>query len=369
MNVKMKVLVVCTVPFGANGITSVILNYYQMLKNDVLFDFVVINDVNEKYRNLIDLNKSRMYFFKRNKNPLWYIYNMYCLLKKKQYDVVHVHGNSSLIFIDLLAARLVGVPIRIAHSHNTTCSHTFLHKILYYGFIYLYTKGAACSKEAGAWMFGKREFTEIKNGINVNNYLFQDASRKKIRKKYHIDDNIVLGHVGNFIYQKNHIFILKVFGQLYRKNTSYRLLLIGDGPLLQDIKDMAMELGLSQAIVFCGKTMNVPAYLDAMDLFVLPSYFEGLPVALLEAQASGLPCVVSNKVTSDAKISKEVCFESIENAEQWEKTITKMLSSIKGQNRKYYSNVCCDNLKEKGYDINCSAHMLINLYKSNEGEK
>lgn len=357
----MKVLIVCTVRFRMNGITSVIMNYYRnMDKTGMQIDFVVPNVISDEYRKELTENGARIFFLQRKSNPFVYEKNLYRIMEINQYDVVHVHGNSAMMLIDIWPAKKLNVPVRIVHSHNTSCSHMILHKMLLPMFNKCYTHGFSCGQDAGKWLYGDRPFVEVKNGINLKKYRFNLKIRDFYRKKISANDRIVIGHIGNFIEQKNHTFLLDWFSELVKEDDKYLLILISDGSLMDSMKEKAHSLGLDDSVLFLGKTTEVPQYLQAMDIFVLPSLYEGLPVVLIEAQAAGLPCIVADTVAKEVDLTKTLSFLPITNTDIW-------IKQIKNINIVTDRSVQCEKNQKKiavaGYDVTQNANQLKELYE------
>lgn len=359
----MRVLVVSTVRFRFNGITSVILNYYRnMDKADMQIDFVVPNEVSDDYKAEFKANHSVCYQLNRKGNIIQYFYKLRKILRDGKYDIIHIHGNSSMMLLDVLPAYLEKVPIRIVHSHNTTCNHKLLHRVFNPFFGRCYTHSFACGNDAGKWLYGKKNFIELKNVIDTNEYKFNILIREEYRLKLNAGNKTVIGHVGNFIEQKNHRFLLDVYFKLLKKNSNYLLLLISDGILMEEMINKARKLGVFEQVVFLGKTADVNNYLQAMDVFVLPSLYEGLPVVLIEAQSSGLPILVSNKVSKESNISKNMTFLSIDDTNCWVDNILELTSKINEIDRNLVS---CSNIKkiiDAGYDIKENAKILKDYY-------
>lgn len=359
----MRILIVSTVPFNFNGIASVIMNYYRsMNKKELQFDFVVVDEITDEFKNEIERNSSRIFCLSRGKNPIKYMRCLYKIIKLYNYNIVHVHGNSATMAIDLLPARIAEVPIRIAHSHNTTCSHKKLHKLLYPIFENLMTHGFSCGNDAGKWLFKDKPFNVIKNGIDLNEFIYDEQIRNKYREKVNAGNKIVVGHVGNFVKQKNHEFIVKIMNELSRISPEYIFLLIGFGELYTEIKDIIHHLNLDDKVVFVGKTTEVNKYLQAMDLFILPSLHEGLPLVLVEAQASGLPCLVSESVSSETKLSNLINFMPINDAKDWAKWIYSSTECWNDE-RMIKMGKAHINIINEGYDITNSANHMKDLYQ------
>lgn len=364
----MNILVINTVGFQHNGITSVIMNYYRnMDRQDLQMDFVVANKLEYSFQKEFEENNSNVFYFSRKKNAIVYVKNLYTLLKNSKYDIVHIHGNSSLMILETLSALLAKVPVRIVHSHSTSCEHLMLHKFLFPFFSFSYTHALACSRDAGKWLFHSRAFRELKNGIDLEKYKYILSIRKEYREKLRVEDRVLIGYVGNFSEQKNHSFIIKVFYELLQKDTNYYLLLIGDGNLLEQSKLLAQELKINENICFLGKTMEVNCYLQAMDLFVLPSLCEGLPVVLIEAQAAGLPCIVSEMVSKEADITNSISFLPICNPSDWVVPILNMFGNTSIEVRQERRNIVCKKnqkmISEAGYNIKKSAKQLKTWYQ------
>src|SRR5699024_6911180 len=126
----------------------------------------------------------------------------------EKFDIVHVHGNSATMTAELFLAWLSKTHIRVAHSHNTTCSNLKIHNMLYPVFSLLYTSGFACSEAAGKWLFRDKMFTIIPNGFNTEKFIFNRKDRCVIREEQHIKGtDFVIGHIGRFNPQKNHEFL------------------------------------------------------------------------------------------------------------------------------------------------------------------
>lgn len=359
----MKVLMVFTSRFHYTGITKVVMNYYDQLIKDenIKIDFVVPNDIDEKLQEKINFNKSMVKILPMNlrrKRVIKYIIELCKFIKSEKYDIVHIHGSSSIMVIELIAAKLAGVRIRIVHSHNTVTDHKLLHYILYPIFSLLYTDAFACGEAAGKWLFKNKKFIIINNAQYIDKYIFNEKTRKKYRDKYNLKEKIVIGHVGAFNYQKNHKFLINVFNELVKKNDKFYLVLIGEGPLIDDVKDEVCKLNLNDKVLFVGKTLCVDEWLNAMDIMVLPSRFEGLPNVLIEWQISGLPCLVSDHITNSVAITNLIQFCELEE----KKWIHKLNNLNYGLNRK--KKMYIDQIRDAGYDIKKESKSLIKIYNN-----
>lgn len=357
----MKVLYVCTVPTEQSGIPIVIFNILKALdKANMKIGYTSINNPNENYINQlkewgIDLHVIPRKMF----SPITYVYSLYRIAKN--YDIIHVHGNSATMFLELFAAKIAGVKIRIAHSHNTTCKHKLIDKIFRPLFYFLVNGRMACGEEAGKWLFKNKPFKIINNGIDVNKFSFSLDLRKKIRTKYNLKERITIGHIGNFNEQKNHSFLIDIFYEFHRINPASVLILIGDGPLKEKIERKVKSLGLIKDVIFLGSLNNPEYYLSALDLIVMPSFYEGLPLTMIEEQANGLQVLASDSITPDANITGQVTFKSLQDsAVSWATKINDMTPLIQRDDSK--SEISETLIQEAGYDIISIASDLKSYY-------
>lgn len=360
-----KILIINTVRFKLNGISAVIKNYYQaMNKENMKMDFLAIDNPSDEYRAFFEKNHLNCFVLYK-KNIASYFNGLIKLCRQEKYDIVHVHGNSANMAIELLAAALGGVKHRIAHSHNTATLHPLTHIILRPLFSALCTTRLACGEDAGKWLYGNKTFTILKNGIDVSKFKMIPDIRTEYRKRLKIGKGIFLiGHVGNFIEQKNHTYLIDIFSEIHKHEPYAKLLLISDGMLLNDIKEKVRQLNLDNFVIFLGKTMEVERYLQAMDVFLLPSLHEGLPLVLVEAQASGLPCIVSGTVSKEADLIGKCKYLSIgkANIKNWVKEALNVYHINSVCNRCEVAEINQNIIRNEGYDITQNANILRQIY-------
>lgn len=320
-----KVLVIVSSKFGYDGITSVVRNYYIYQNHDELsMDILTLNPVEDELKQLMRQNGDHNYVIPyRNQNPVEYFVNLIKLIKRGKYQIVHVHGGSCILAVEMLAAKIAGVKIRISHSHNTASDFGLVNKVLKPVFMRTYTDGFACGKEAGEWMFGKRNFDIIYNGIDLDKFAYNPSVRNEFRRQHGLEDKFVVGHIGRFNMQKNHKKLITIYEEFSKLKENSILILIGDGELKEEIEKMVKEKALN--VIFVGLTDEIPQWLQAMDIMLLPSLFEGLPVTAVEAQASGLPCVLSDTISPMTKITDLVHFVELDSSDvHWAQEILKM---------------------------------------------
>ena len=232
-------------------------------------------------------------------------------------------------------------------------------------FRHLYTHGLACGQEAGEFMFGtKKDFLVINNAINTARFAFCDADRQSVRAQYALHDRIVIGHVGSFTTVKNQTFLLDVLASLCEDEPQkYALMLLGEGPLMEEMKEKTSALHLSDRVIFIGVTTEVPKYLSACDMIMMPSLFEGLPLTLIEEQANGLVCLASDRITTEANKTGNVQFLSIDNGTQPWVNAAKAIPL--DTNRANTSATAIQRIKDCRYDIHEEVKQLHRFYQNN----
>lgn len=355
------------------GIQSLVIDWVSRFdKNKIHVDFLLLDDGKE-YELEQTLKELGCTVYKLKgiwvKTPFDFIKYKYAVKnffkEHHDYKVVHMHSSSKNYMI-LKYAKKYGIPIRIAHSHNIDfqtknplkklIGNLFKKPLIKYATDYF-----ACSKIAGEWLFGKDivesdKFRVIHNAIDYDKFKYDENSRNEIRTEFFIKDNeILFGNVGRFSNQKNHIFLLRVFYEIFKINNNVKLILVGQGENESLIKNEIDNLGLKNNVIIAGFRNDVNKIMQGIDVFLMPSLHEGLPVVGIEAQAAGIPCFMSKDViTSEVKISENVHFISLDKGESfWAKTI---LSS----NLKRIDNKTC--LKSAGYFIEDVVDLLEKKY-------
>ena len=229
-----------------------------------------------------------------------------------------------------------------------------------------------CSELAGRWLFGDKAYDSgkvylLNNAIDLDKFKYNKSLRKEKRKELGIsDDTLVIGHIGRFVAQKNHTFLIDIFNELHKKNPSSLLLLVGQGPLMEEIKNKVKELKLNDSVRFLGQRNDVNELYQAFDVFCLPSLYEGLPVVGVEAQASGLLCILSNAMTKETKVLDITKFMSLNN------TPREWADSILDDVKRYKIIDSSKEMRSKNFYIKEEAKKLekyyLNLY-NNGGEE
>lgn len=247
---------------------------------------------------------------------------LYHVVKDNEYKYVLRVTSNAAGFLDLKIAKKAGAIICGARSSNSSegggwksvLSHN-LGKIFYGKYVDL---KIAPSDLSAKHTFGDKEYRLgkvhiLKNGIDLDLFKYNNGGRKKIRDEFDIsDDTILLGHIGRFSKQKNHSFLISIFAEYYKRNPKSKLILVGDGELKDNVYSMVNDLGLDSKVIFAGIRSDIPDFLSALDVFVFPSLYEGMPNTVIEAQATGLCCLISDTITSEANITGRVTYLPID---------------------------------------------------------
>jgi len=366
MNEPVRILQIVGIVCGG-GVENVVMNYYRNIdRSKVQFDFIVDGYNKSLIEDEVHTLGGNVYHVEPyKKNIFKYMYQIYKIIKKKQYIIVHSHMNSLGIF-SLFPARLAGAKIRIIHNHTTANKGEkikYALKSILRPLAQLFANQYfACSYLAARWMYGdeenrKKHVKIINNAIELSRYAYDDCDRRKYRKIIGAtDESIVIGHVGRFVFAKNHDFLIDVFYELHKIRRDSYLLLVGDGELKNKIIKKVDSYGLSDYVKFFGLRNDVNKLYNAMDVFVLPSWFEGLPVVSIEAQANGLRCIFSNNVTNECEISSTSFFLDIMlGASKWAEAIIN-LDTERNKNAAL-------ELQNAGFDIRKEAERLMIIYE------
>jgi glycosyltransferase involved in cell wall biosynthesis len=286
------------------------------------------------------------------------------LRKHPEYQIVHCHLNQWSGFV-LLGAMIAGVKTRIAHSRTSleeTNTKNFVKNAIK-GLVNLTaTHRFAVSKKAGEWLFGKKRVHKgdvwiWPNAIDVRNYVFSNTNRESKRIELGITDAFTLINVGNIRLEKNHMYLLDIFTQLKKNRENIKLLIVGNDHLEGSVHKKAIELEIDKDVLFLGSRDDVSELLMASDVFVFPSLYEGFPGSVLEAEATGLPCLISDTITTEVGLTKYVYYLSI-NVEP-KKWVDKLMCVEK---------LNIDRVEEgkiiaiSGYDIQSIAKELSDFY-------
>ena len=349
------------------GIETMLMNYYrQMDREQIQFDFLANKPVPGEYDEEIRGMGGRV-FVSPGLNPLHYPryrrFVMDLLRDNPEIRIVHAH-NEAMGYYALQSAKDAGIPVRIAHAHNTRIIRDYKYPLKLLCNRLLpgdATDYWSCGRDAGIYYYGQERWQAsgfmLRNAIDVSKFALLPERRERLRQLHGLENCFVIGHVGRFNVQKNHSRLLDIFAQIAKELPEARLALIGVGELEQAVKDKASGLGLSDRVLFLGQMGDVSGWYQAMDCFVMPSLFEGLPVVGIEAQAAGLPCFFSDRVTDEVLLSPAARRIPLDAEDgEWARAI--LAARQAGTDRSQGPAV----VRRAGYDIHTEARKLQEKY-------
>lgn len=302
-----------------------------------------------------------------SENYAAYFLTLLKLMRKEKYYAVHVHTmfNSGWV---MLASRLTGIPVRVAHAHSALMDNNNCIKKIYECTMQGLIRSCAtdfigCGVAAGQRLFGRKTFEQrgelILNGIDVHSFAYSSEKRNEIRRQLNIQDKFVLGHTGHLVKVKNQVFLLELMPLVLEKCPNALLLMLGEGPDRCMLEGKIQDMGLQDHVIMTGNVSNVSDYLSAMDVFVFPSLYEGLPLSVLEVQANGLPCVISNSVPDDVFLTDLICPLSLDiPKDRWIEAIV----NAKRNDTSSYNKM----LQKSEYTVERAMEKIYHIYEKGE---
>lgn len=366
-----RVLQVFGEPLDNGGQEAFIMNMYRNIDREkVQFDFFTpYYCANESLRQEIESMGGRVFEkvgrFDGQGNKGDFLKNLSAFFEEHQYDTVHIHSGS--IFSLAFGARLAkksGAKKVFVHSHATgydNLQYRVIRAISPFIFKGNATHYLACSKMAAEWKFPASvirsgNYCIINNGIDAEKFRFSQEIREQYRQTLGLENHFAVCHIGRFSEEKNHRFLLEVFARIQKTLPGARLLLIGDGPLKQEIQQLSKELSIASKVSFLGIRKDVSEILQAADLFLFPSLFEGLGIVAIEAQCTGLSVLASEQIPDEAAVTPYFHKLSLEEgAEKWAK---EALSLIPAKDRA----ACALSVAKGGFSSTHAAATLQKLY-------
>lgn len=346
------------------GVEATVVNYYRHLdRNRIQYDFLIDADSTLIPEEIEKLG-GRVILIPPYQHPIQYHRELRRLFRNNHYQMVYAHLNTLSVF-PLFAAWRAGVPIRVAHNHSTAGRGEWRKNLMKYALRPLAkvfpTHLCACSRFAGAWLFGEKAMREGRvtvwqNAVEIERFLYDEARRMEIRRAMRLEGRLVVGHVGRFIHQKNHAFIVDVFREVHRRNPNAVLVLVGSGELMPKICERVRGYGLEDAVIFAGNRSDIESLYLAMDVFLMPSFYEGLGMVAVEAQISGLPVICADTVPAEAKICDNLHFLRLEDdVNRWADELLKCAKQHTREEMRLYA-------EKAGYDIHTAAARMMQWY-------
>lgn len=364
----MKRLLCIVGSMDAGGTESFLMKFYRAIdKSKYQIDFAVMVPRKNFYEDEITSLGGRIYRLTPKSVSLRKnLKETYLLTKKYNYQYVMRSGENAANVLELISAKKAGAKRLIFNSTNSkTGNDSFKENLIHRIFLPLVRSvpnvKIGCSSETNLFMYGKHCVKNNKsfvfhNALDIDHYAFSQEKRDTIRKKFGISsEEKVFGHVGRFAKQKNHVFLFKIFKEILKIQPSSRFLLIGVNSNQENINSIiSQDEQLKQKTIIAGVRRDINDCLLAMDEFVFPSLYEGLPNAVVEAQASGLPCIISDTISHEVKITSSVTFLPLDlNPKEWAKICVEK-AGIR-------NNKAAEEMKKSGYDILDTSKKLIKL--------
>lgn len=284
------------------------------------------------------------------------------LFCREGYAVVHAHTMFNAGWA-MKAAKKTGVPVRISHAHSAlTVQRRGIKKLYELAMRKMILRNAthlvACGNAAGERLYGAEAYKAggilILNGIETKKFSFDAGRRVDIRRECGWENAFVIGHVGHLAEVKNQTFLIELMPEIIRQRPEAILLLLGDGPDRKMLEERAGYLNIADKVIFTGNVGNVQDYMSAMDVLAFPSLYEGLPLTLLEAQTNGLPCIISDRIPEDARLTDLVEVLSLSEPDEWAK---KLVGAERNAPEKYREIMI-----QAGMDISGMTEQIFRLY-------
>lgn len=351
------------------GVGGVIYNYLSHMDLKDMHVEVVVRDYGHRqflHDRFDELGISVHYIVQRKKNLKKHFEEISKIIRDGKFDIVHCHDqNWSIIYLKI--AEKMGVPVRIAHSHLTVQTSDRIKIAISNLFTASLKKTAtgyfACGKAAGVYMWGSEianssKLYVMRNAVDAQRFQFSDSIRDEYRKKFGFEDKTVIGHIGRFNEQKNHLFLINIFKAYLNIDSTAVLILIGIGELEQQIRELVIKNEMQNNVIFLGQREDVRELYNAFDVFVLPSLYEGLPVVGVEAQANGLPCVFSDTISNEVVILPNTKVLKLSDSAQMWAHVIRNLANRKQNDRRD----AIDLINAAGYNIEVEAEKLRKYY-------
>ena len=300
--------------FYIGGIEKIIMDIKNNL--DKRYDIDILSMVNKSNNNIIRLlAKDYDNFFIRNIKG---IFKFKKYIKNNKCDIIHINCYNSFGLIYGYIAYKYNKNI-IIHGHNCNIDNDYLYikRIINYIIKLLFRsnkyKYIAVNDETNKFCFNNNNnCIIIPNGIDYDKYRFNNKERIKYRKLFNIKDNeIVIGSVGRFTYQKNYSFIIDIFKEICNIKDNYRLILIGEGTLKKSIIDKVRKYGIENKVLFLSNRDDINKFINMFDIYLSPSVYEGFGLSIVENEINGKYVFVSDRVIKEVNISNRIKYISL----------------------------------------------------------
>lgn len=345
------------------GAETMLMNLYRNINRELIqFDFITFTEDKGDYDDEILKLGGKIIPIVAS-NPIQRMLKLAHYLKHHpEYEVVHAHMLLSNSF-HLLAAKQAGIRHRISHSHNTSNGQsTYIKKIYEYWALYVNRKLAtykiACGIEAARYLFGTEEDVLIlTNAIDIDKITEEAKATRDYIDTTNSKEKLNIVQVGRLNTVKNHAFSLEIAKELKKRDVEFTLYIIGQGPLKSKLENEVSNHGLDDSVKFLGVRDDVTKIMASSDYMIMPSLHEGFPVVLIESQASGLPALISDRISTEVDLGLGlVKFLPIDNVNLWAESLQKdKVTNLSSQLIKM-------KLQRSGFDIKQNAQRISNTY-------
>ena len=347
------------------GIGSYLTEMNRHMSDDTVFDYV-IEGCSCSIQDRIEEQGGKIYYItKRTKNPFLNLRDNRDILKnlRETHDTVYFNLSTLGWIEPIKIAISLGYRVFV-HAHNSRLVvNDTKHRIVFNSnkkrLSGLKVTRLSCSKKATDFMYFPNDQVQfIHNAVDIDMFKFNEEERIQVRNELHISDSTkIIGFVGRLVDQKNVLFLPEILKSIIEQSDNdVVLMIIGEGNLKDKLQEKINSLNLQDCCFILGDRSDINRYYNSMDVFVLPSLYEGLPIVMVEAQVSGLPCIVSDVITSESNISGNVTFLPINDASIWGEVILDKLNN-KNTNRELMS----EKLKDSDFDIDHEALRLESI--------
>lgn len=364
--------------------------YRAMDRENIQFDFLIhttqegsySNNIRELGGNIYSVPRFKVYNYFQYKKAIREFFE-----KHSEFTAVHGHMTSTAAIYLPIAKKVYKKNgkniLTLSHARSAGVDKGFKGKLTKLIRRNLKNKAdycLTCSYEAGVAVYGeewvkKGKVWTIPNAIDCDRFRYDELVRKEMRANLGVEDKFVIGHVGRFGFMKNHTYLVDIFEEMCKERNDIAMIFIGKGEEEENIRSKLVNDGLEKfgdekflidKVQFLGNHFDVERYYQAFDYFVFPSIFEGLPGSVVEAQASGLHCLVSEKITKEVGLTSLVTYKSIDvEAKDWAQEILSHIEEAFNRSEKVGSTAC-DMIAYKGFDVRKQASQMEAFYRTGQ---
>jgi glycosyltransferase involved in cell wall biosynthesis len=277
------------------------------------------------------------------------------ILRHPEHNIIHGHYFTvSKYYFDI--CKKMG-RTTIGHSHTDTYTWKNIEKlIMIRNLEYFCDYRLACSEKAGKMLYPHKDYTVLKNAIDVTKYLYNQRAEQEVRDEFNLGESPIIGVIGTIKDVKNPLASVEILKNVLEERPEVKMLWIGaDGGMKNDVVHKLYEYGCCDNVVFTGVRSDVNRLLQAINVYIMPSLKEGLPVAGIEAQAAGITCIFSDTVSEDVAITDCCYFLPLSDMEVWAKSCLEAFNKPRKDTQAA--------IREAGFDVHTTAKWIQDFYE------